>query len=225
MKNQTLQYFHRLSAIKHFLISLFFSVVAYFAGQLFIKTSLCQFMFAWDVFCVVQIGISWYIFTRTTAAQTHQQANLEDESRGGTTLLVMVATLAGLLAVFLLLMNKGNTAENEVLQTTISFVGMFLSWFLVHTVFAVRYAHSFYGDGKGKAKSYPGGLSFPSDDQPDFLDFAYYSLVIGMTFQVSDVDITSKQMRRLTLLHSVISFMFNTFIVALTINAVANIGS
>lgn len=94
-----------------------------------------------------------------------------------------------------------------------------LSWLLTHFVFAFRYAHEWYApDGRGQAK---GGLDFPSDDQPDYIDFLYFSVVVGMTFQVSDVRITARRLRRLALLHGLLSFLFNTVIVALTVNIAA----
>jgi uncharacterized membrane protein len=97
------------------------------------------------------------------------------------------------------------------------------SWMLVHTVFSLRYAHTYYGDPDGPAGPQPhaGGLEFPGDREPDYLDFAYFSFVIGMTFQVSDVVITSRDFRKLVLLHSMLAFGFNTVILALAINTVA----
>lgn len=98
---------------------------------------------------------------------------------------------------------------------------LMLSWLLAHVVFTFRYAHEWYDlDGLGQTK---GGLQFPSDDQPDYLDFLYFSVVIGMTFQVSDVQITARRLRRLALLHGMISFLFNTVIVALTVNIAAGL--
>jgi uncharacterized membrane protein len=94
---------------------------------------------------------------------------------------------------------------------------------LVHTVFGLRYAHTFYGDPDGPAgpKSHAGGLEFPGDREPDYMDFAYFSFTIGMTFQVSDVVITSRDFRKLVLAHGMLSFGFNTVILALTLNTVS----
>ena len=99
-----------------------------------------------------------------------------------------------------------------------------LSWSLLHTVFGLRYAHAFYGDSDQPGESlHAGGLVFPGQRKPDYFDFAYYSFVVGMTCQVSDVQITSYRMRRLTLLHSVLAFGFNTIILALLINTVSSL--
>ena len=96
---------------------------------------------------------------------------------------------------------------------------MISSWALVHTVYGLRYAHAFYGDSdEPGVHQHAGGLIFPGDRPPDYFDFAYFSFVVGMTCQVSDVQITSRRMRRITLIHSVLSFGFNTLILALLIN-------
>ena len=103
----------------------------------------------------------------------------------------------------------------------IAIAGMLFSWFLIHTTFALRYAHIYYGHHETKPNTHAGGLEFPEDEQPDYLDFAYFSFVLGMTFQVSDVQITSKRFRKMAMFHGLISFGFNTIMIALTINLMA----
>ena len=105
---------------------------------------------------------------------------------------------------------------------TLAILSIVCSWGLVHTVFTLRYAHLFYGDDPTQTKR-PGGLDFPHEPEPDYLDFAYFSFVIGMTSQVSDVAIGSKPMRRPALVHGVLSFLFNTIIIALTISGLAGV--
>jgi uncharacterized membrane protein len=99
-----------------------------------------------------------------------------------------------------------------------------LSWSLVHTVFSLHYAHAYYGpaDDEDDADGLVGGLEFPSDTTPDYWDFMYFSYVVGMTCQVSDVQISGKNLRRMALIHGVVAFFFNTIILALTINIVAS---
>ena len=95
-----------------------------------------------------------------------------------------------------------------------------LSWAFVHTIFSLHYAHEYYGERRdGKI----GGLNFPGDQEPDYWDFLYFSLVIGMTSQVSDVAITSKVIRRMVAIHGVLSFFFNLTVLALTVNMVSNL--
>jgi uncharacterized membrane protein len=93
---------------------------------------------------------------------------------------------------------------------------------MTHTTFAFRYAHEYYEAAPGSSKV-DGGLEFPGEDQPDYLDFMYFSLVLGMTFQVSDVQITSRKLRRLATVHGLLSFLFNTIILALTVNIAAGL--
>ena len=94
-----------------------------------------------------------------------------------------------------------------------------LSWAFMHTIFALHYAHEYYGERRDERI---GGLNFPEDKEPDYWDFLYFSLVIGMTSQVSDVAVTSKVIRRVVALHGVLSFFFNLTILALTVNMISN---
>jgi uncharacterized membrane protein len=91
-----------------------------------------------------------------------------------------------------------------------------LSWAFIHTIFALHYAHEFYAQTRG------GGLAFPGEGEPDYWDFLYFSLVIGMTSQVSDVAVTAKPMRRIVAAHGVVSFVFNTTLLALAVNIAAS---
>ena len=97
---------------------------------------------------------------------------------------------------------------------------LLLSWLVTHTLFALRYAHEYYERSPGGVL---GGLDFPGDAPPDYWDFCYFSLVLGMTFQVSDVEITSRKLRRLATVHGVVSFVFNTVIIAVTVNIAASL--
>lgn len=211
----------KLSALYILLISLFVGVLSYFASLLFQTETLTHIMFGWDIFCLMLISMHWYMFFNTSTAETRLKAVKQDETRGEIFAIVLVSTFAGLLAVVLLLINH----DVKPLDLVIAISGMFLSWFLVHTTFSMRYAHLFYEDSNQPSAAHKGsGLDFPGDDAPDFIDFAYFSFVLGMTFQVSDVEISSRKIRRLSLLHSLIAFVFNTVIVALTINALAGLG-
>jgi uncharacterized membrane protein len=96
------------------------------------------------------------------------------------------------------------------------------SWLLIQTVFAFHYARRYY-DHAGRVGAEPAELLFPGKREPDYLDFAYYSFVIGMTSQVSDVAVTSRRMRRLTLIHGFLAFVFNIAVLALSINIIASV--
>lgn len=210
----------KLSALSILLLSFFVGIAAYFGSLVINMGVLTHIMFGWDIFCLVLISLHWYMFFHTSVVETHIKAKKQDETRSEIFAVVVVSTFAGLLAVVLLLINK----DIEPLDLIIAISGMFLSWFLVHTTFGVRYAHLYYGDSdKNSNDKHGSGLDFPGNHEPDFIDFAYFSFVLGMTFQVSDVEISSRRIRRLALLHSLIAFIFNTVIVALTINALAGL--
>jgi uncharacterized membrane protein len=148
------------------------------------------------------------------------RARVQDASRWIIQGLIVLAAVASLAAVIALL-KKADGETAPMLAARIALAGgvVVLSWTLIHTVFAVHYAHSFYGDGPAPGPDDAGGLLFPGNDRvPDFWDFFYFSLVLGMTCQVSDVQITGKHMRRLASVHGALSFFFNTVILALTIN-------
>lgn len=179
---------------------------------------------AFDVFALVVLFMSWFTFFTTGHEHIRQQAQEQDAGRTLIFIIIIILALACLLAVIVLLGNSKNIGLiSQDWHTPISFLAVCLSWFLIHTVFTLRYAHLYYGNNKIKPNIHQGGVDFPGDGHPDYLDFAYFSFVIGMTAQVSDIAVISTEIRRLVLLHSILSFGFNTGILALTINAVANL--
>lgn len=221
MASKALNKLQKLKALEHLSISLIAAFLGFFGAKYFISGLISQVMFAWIIFCLVQMGISWVTFMGSSVAQTKQHAAIEDGGRPIMFLIVLLSAFGGLLAVFILLAKAKDTAANSSwIDVTLSMVGLFLSWLLLHTIYTSRYAHLYYDVTNGALKK---GLQFPNDEEPNFIDFAYHSIVIGMTFQVSDINITSRAMRKLTLAHSLISFIFNTCIVALTISAVAGL--
>ena len=120
-------------------------------------------------------------------------------------------------------MNKEIKFIDKELSSVVCLLGVAFSWFLLHTIFTNRYAHMYYERTDKKSDAHTGGLTFPEEEKPDYFDFAYFSFVIGMTFQVSDVVVTSHKLRKLVLMHGLISFAFNAIIVALTISIIANL--
>ena len=151
-------------------------------------------------------------------------ARRQDAGRWVILALLLVAASASLIAVGVLLhKTPGETLGDVVIRIALLAGVVVASWLLTHTMFALHYAHGYYGDGPLPGPDDRGGLQFPGDHpHPDFWDFAYFSLVLGMTCQVSDVQITGRHMRRLATVHGVLSFFFNTVILALTVNLVVN---
>jgi uncharacterized membrane protein len=134
-----------------------------------------------------------------------------------------LAALASLMALTFLFKANENVSElAKIAHVGLSVIALATSWLLIHTRYAFHYAHRYYVSGGSKHNKILGGLSFPGDNPPDYFDFAYFSFVIGMTSQVSDVAITSRVMRRITLIHGLLSFAFNMGVLALSINIVAS---
>ncbi len=213
--------FERLHAIHKIIICIVLATVVYLVADIKDISTLSRLMIGWDVFSLCMIIMTWITFKITTPTEIRKQAGLQDTSRVVIFIIILISTCASFLAVLLLLISKNKTTET--LDIPFAIAGMFFSWFLVHTVFAMRYAHIYYGDHETKPEIPAGGLNFPDDNRPNYLDFAYFSFVLGMTFQVSDIQVTSKRLRKLALLHGILSFGFNTFIVALTINVIAGL--
>jgi uncharacterized membrane protein len=179
----------------------------------------------WNAFAVVILALDWVTILTTQQRKICQVAQKQDLSRFLIFLFVVVTACAALFAVGFLVSSRKNQAGGHfIVHLLLTLLTVIFSWSLVHTVYGLRYAHAFYGDSnEPRAERHAGGLIFPGDRLPDYFDFAYFSFVVGMTCQVSDVQITSRRMRRITLFHSVLSFGFNTMILALLINIVSGL--
>jgi uncharacterized membrane protein len=184
---------------------------------------LVSYMLLWDVFAFTYIVISWCIFFLRPPQQIRNVARADDGSSLYVFLLVLIAACSSLFTVLLLMLSEQANGTARIIYIPVAVGGMLLSWAMVHTTFSVHYAHLYYDDARDDSTKHAGGLSFPKEKNPDYLDFAYFSFVIGMTFQVSDVQIESRTIRRVSLVHSLLSFILNTFVVALTINLIAGL--
>src|ERR1700730_12980378 len=181
---------------------------------------LVQAIAVWNVFAWSMTVLTWTRIILTGAKTSVQTAKLQDTTRFVIFLFVVFAAVASLVSVAILIGGaKGLGQKTLTEHLFLAAATVVSSWFLVHTVFAMHYAHGYYHDeDEGPGFSSAGGLEFPDEKEPDFLDFAYFSFVIGMTCQVSDVQVSSHSMRRLALVHGVLSFIFNTVILALSIS-------
>lgn len=221
---ETVSIIYRMPPVLKPLIAISLALVVYFIFPLEHADNLSRWMLAWDAFSFCLLSLYWLIFYTSEASHIRQMAAVEDTSRVVIFFVTLICATASMLAVILLLTTKHETSSIKVLHLVIAIIGMTLSWSLVHTIFAVRYAHMYYADHKTKTNSPACGLDFPDEGKPDFVDFAYFSFVLGMTFQVSDVSISSRKIRRMVLWHSLISFGYNAVIIALTINVIAGLG-
>jgi uncharacterized membrane protein len=217
-------YFERINAWQKLLICIAIATIVYLIVEIEEIDTLTHIMIGWDTFSLSMIIMSWATFFITNSAQIREQSKVQDSSRSVIFVIVLIATLASILAVLLLLVAKKHLNIGASWRLPIAIAGMLLSWFLIHTIFTLRYAHIYYGDHKAIPDEPAGGLEFPGDQEPEYLDFAYFSFVLGMTFQVSDVQITSKRLRNFAMWHGLFSFGFNTIMIALTINLIAGFG-
>ena len=182
-----------------------------------------QLTVTWSVFALVSLVLAWGVIVLAHPADVRRSATLQDAGITAVFVVVLIGTIGSLTAVGALLgAARGLHGQMFISYVLISTITVILSWLLMHTIFTLRYAHIYHGTGE-HAGSVHGGLSFPGRQEPDFLDFAYFSFVIGATAQVSDVQVTSHRLRRLVLVHGVVSFVFNTVILAMTINVVSSL--
>ncbi|MCF2489114.1 DUF1345 domain-containing protein [Dyadobacter sp. CY347] len=218
---------NRLDAHHKLGISLLFGAAAVILSSSIIERPI-NWMIGWLIYSSVHIGLMWVTILSSHPAEVRREVSGQDPSRVLSILFVVVASFVSLFAILFLLQGARSTSswDNLTVHVILSFFCIICSWVLVHTVFTLRYAHMFYGhtrrNKEDQSKQFR-GLEFPNEPEPDYLDFTYFSFVLGMTFQVSDVTISSREIRRLALVHGILSFAFNTLLVALTINVVSGL--
>ena len=182
-----------------------------------------RLILGWDVFCIAMLFFSWVLFFSTNSDDLCVVVGKQDDGLKVIFTIVSIAICFSVFGAIILMLGTDESPRNKLIQTLISLSPVLLSWFLLHTTFTIRYAHLYHDHDELNTGSKVGGIDFPSEEDPDYLDFAYFSFVIGMTFQVSDITISSRTIRRFVLMHSLVSFAFNTIIVALTINTIAGL--
>ncbi len=171
----------------------------------------------WDMACFVYVIWMWTTIWPMDAERTASHALREDPGRATTDALVLGASVASLLAVGLVLARAAHTTgEIRTIRAGLGVASVAFSWSVVHTLFTLRYARLYYSGPDG-------GVEFHQKDLPRFTDFAYLSFTIGMTFQVSDTELTGHQIRVTALLHALLSYLFGVVIIATTINLVAGL--
>jgi uncharacterized membrane protein len=172
----------------------------------------------WDLGVGLYVVLAFEMMARADVHQIRRRAADQDEGAIVILVLSVAAALASLFAIVALLGTAGaGAASRRSIELTLATITIVLSWALIHTIFALHYAHEFYDE------SGLGGLAFPGGEkEPDYWDFVYFSLVVGMTSQVSDVGVTTKEIRRTVAAHGVVSFFFNAALLALTVNIAAS---
>lgn len=221
--NKQQNVFLKMHPLQRLLISVVLSTIIFF---LFPKneSSLIKIVALWIVFSATYLTMCWIIFFTEPIAEIRKKASKQDGSKVFVFLMIMLSSCGSMISVLLLVISSDSKIENSILFVPATICGMILSWAMVHTLFTFHYARNYYGNDLDDETKPAGGLDFPGKNvKPDYIDFAYFAFVIGCTFQVSDVEISSRSIRRLAFLHQLISFGLNTFVVALTINLVASL--
>lgn len=197
-------------------ISIAIGIAAFFLMPQELRT-VTRLLLAWDIFVALYLALAFAMFLRNTGV-THirRQAALQDDGR----FLILMVTAIGAFASIAAIVSELGAQHRGAAELVLATGTIALSWATIHTTFALHYAHDYY---RGERS---GGLMFPSGkdtgEKPDYWDFVYFSFVIGMTAQVSDVGITDKVIRRTATAHGVVSFVFNTALVALMVNIAAS---
>ena len=196
----------------------FFSILIGIAAFFLLPGSLrlvTRLLISWDTFVALYLLLVYIMVWWSGLSHIKRNAVLQDDGR----FLILMMTALGAFASLAAILSELGEAHRNPPQLIFATATIALSWAAVHTAFALHYAHEYYRGAK------PGGLQFPSGDRQDhadYWDFVYFSFVIGMTAQVSDVGITDKTIRRTATVHGIISFVFNTALVALMVNIAAS---
>jgi len=173
-------------------------------------------LLGWNVAALSWMGWVWRALIGKDSAATGHLARSEDSSRTAADAILVCASVASLLGVaFALLKAAGESGTAHALETAVAALTVVCSWAAVHTLFTLRYARLYYAED--------GGIDFHDGRTPDFTDFAYVAFTLGMTYQVSDTELTSKPIRMTALRHALLSYLFGTVVVAMTINVVAGL--
>jgi len=195
---------------------------AVFLGARYAMDAAVAATLAWVLGVASFLGLTLLAVIGATPQRIRARARAIDESATMIFILIVAGAAVSLGALGFVLQRPAGGALPAT-RVVIACLAIVASWLLAHTSFALHYAHIYYGDPGALKTEERGGLDFPGHEPPDYWDFLYYSLVVGMTCQVSDVQVTSREMRRVTLAHGVLSFIFNTGVLALAINILAGV--
>jgi uncharacterized membrane protein len=197
------------------------------AGYLLLPSSIdntTRSIMAWDCAVIVYLGLAAHLFASEHLDRMAADAAAQQEGEWT----IFWLTLAAITFSFIAIIGEFAGIAKDMppgprnLHLLLVAITLFVSWLMTHTTFAFRYAHEFYEIDSG-GSGISGGLEFPGEKRPDYLDFMYFALVLGMTFQVSDVEITARKFRRLAAAHGLLGFLYNAIIVALTVNLAAGL--
>ncbi len=210
---------HRL---KSFGTAALVGLVVYFVVPTWLSGA-TRFVAAYDAALLTLLGFFWLVGLHADPKLTRARAALDDPGRNLVSLMVFGTVVVGLVAAIAII-GHGPHVRNDVEKWEAYFLGVLAivaGWFVVHTVYTFRYAHLFWFDEDQDGE--PGGFNFPGTEDPSDYDFAYFSFCIGTSFAVSDPQVTETRVRREVMVHSIISFAYNSVIVGMVINLFAGI--
>jgi uncharacterized membrane protein len=177
-----------------------------------------RMLIGWDIGVGLYILLCAWMFSHCGSSHIRRQSSLQDVGRFAIPAFTVGAALASLAAILIELRTATGSATREPLTLALAFLTILFSWTFIHTIFTIHYAHEFYSERHGQG----GGLKFPGGQKPNYWDFVYFSFVIGMTAQVSDVMVSSSKIRQTVAAHGFVSFVFNVALLALTVNIAAS---
>ncbi|KGF71786.1 hypothetical protein DO97_15475 [Neosynechococcus sphagnicola sy1] len=189
-----------------------------------IPSSEIRILLAFDLGMLALLGSIALMMTNADAEETFRRQQRLEPSHAATLIAAIICSATSLVVVALMLDNTQKLPALVVnIHMGLSMIAIFEAWLLVHTFFALHYARMYYDEVAAGKEEYLRGLEFPNEGLVDHWDFMYYSFTIGMCYQTSDISITGIHMRRITLIHSILSFIFVTAVIGLVVNIVSNI--
>ncbi|MBC7741421.1 MAG: DUF1345 domain-containing protein [Bdellovibrionaceae bacterium] len=204
-----------------FLAILFGIAVALFIPSVWMQRTVTRVIFGWNSGVILYLILAFRMIWGATKYKIKTRAQIQDEGQFLILFLVIAAVIFALTSIFVeLAIVKDSQGSLRYALMLLSGITIVTSWIFTHVMFALHYAHDFYAEiSKGK----DGGLIFPGQEDPEYIDFLYFSFIIGTSAQTADVSFSSKRMRKTGLMHCVLSFFFNTTLLALTINIASSL--
>ena len=216
------QWIVRVGAMQRLALSLAAALVAFLVESGSISWH-ARLIAGWDAGALVYLALAWKLASKSDARMTRDHVLAQDLGRYLIFLFIVSVSCACIVALgFVVGPIRDLPFWSRTWHLVLAFGALVSSWLLIHTMFAFHYAHRYYGDADGHdSRKQP--LLFPGGREPDYGDFLYYSFVVGMTSQVADVAIASHALRKLTMLHGILAFVFNIVVLALSINIFASV--
>lgn len=212
-----IQYFRALALRPHLIASMVCGILVYFLLPESITTlGTTKIILAWDIGISIYLALAFGLMYQSNHTRIADRALQQVEGQGFILALSIIATLMSLFSIVMHLSTiKELHGTIKVEYAALVITTILLSWCFIHVIFSLHYAHTYY---ERVVLGKPGGLIFPGPDMPDYLDFLYFALIIGTSGQTADVSFACRKLRRTGTFHCVLAYLFNTSILALTIN-------